>query len=58
MEITKQERTELIEMTVALSPFLTQTEFTAIIMIYHNLTKRMMEDEKRGNTGREDKTED
>ena len=53
MEISKQERAELIEMTVAISQFLTEAEFTAIIMIYHRLTKRMMEEEN-GNAGRED----
>ena len=41
MEITKQERQSLIEMTIALTEFMNHHEFDDVVSAYHALIERL-----------------
>ena len=41
MEITKDERKSLIEMTIALTEFMNHHEFDDVVRVYHALIKRL-----------------
>ncbi len=41
MEITEQERQSLIEMTIALTEFMSHHEFDDVVSVYHALIERL-----------------
>ena len=44
MEITEQERQSLIEMTIALSEFMSHHEFGDVVRVYHALIERLKDE--------------
>ena len=44
MEITEQERQSLIEMTIALSEFMSHHEFDDVVRVYHALIERLKDE--------------